>query len=161
MTLGELILQARPDLQRGKRPHAKVLASCSRRAEEPALLPRNRGYFGKNRDLYGRQKSSRIFHLRNVRLFNEYLQDARLQVASEHVRRQQTDPYATPYQQSHHAEAVATVHEAGTDLRLFEPVDDGMISISVLRHADDRQFGDGCGLHFAILWAQLRNAQPP
>jgi hypothetical protein len=58
VTLGDLIVQDRPDLQRRQRPHAKILASCSRRAEEPAFLPRDRRYFRKDRGVYGGQIGS-------------------------------------------------------------------------------------------------------
>src|SRR5258707_5141934 len=96
--LRDLILQDRPDLQRGERPHAKVLASCSRRTEEPAFLARDRRYFGKDRGVYGWQIGRRIFHLRNVGLFDQYLQDALLEVAGEKVQRQETDTHSPPHQ---------------------------------------------------------------
>jgi len=53
--LGDLVVQDRPNLQRRKGPRAEVLASCSRGAEEPAFLPRDRRYFRKDRDVYRRQ----------------------------------------------------------------------------------------------------------
>jgi hypothetical protein len=58
VTLGDLLLQDRPNLQRGKGPHPKVLASYLRRTEEPALFPCDRGYLGKNRGVYGGQIGS-------------------------------------------------------------------------------------------------------
>jgi hypothetical protein len=53
--LGDLVVQDRPNWQRRKGPRAEVLASCSRGAEEPAFLPRDRRYFRKDRDVYRRQ----------------------------------------------------------------------------------------------------------
>src|SRR5882672_7919832 len=53
--LGDLVVQDRPNLQRRKGPRAEVLASCSRGAEEPAFLPRDRRYFRKDRDVYRRE----------------------------------------------------------------------------------------------------------
>src|SRR5712664_2660309 len=49
--LGDLVVQDRPNWQRRKGPRAEVLASCSRGAEEPAFLPRDRRYFRKDRDV--------------------------------------------------------------------------------------------------------------